>query len=245
MKTYSFILRLLVIAIIALQTATVNAQNINDKVYQAYLQADVNALAEVVKELSQQADKNNHDQCNQLLHAQYFLLNATLATEDEDTFDDYIDDAVDNAKSLSKKGAYQAEATALLSTMYGFKIAFSPMKGMFLGGEASGLAEKATELDSNEPIAWMKYANNLYNTPEMWGGDKAEALKHYEKAVQLFEQNPALTVKNPHYLDALAWLGIAYKKAGKTADARKVFEKALQAAPEFAWVKNKLLPSVQ
>ena len=75
-------------------------------------------------------------------------------------------------------------------------------------------------------------------------GMKEEAIKSFEKAVKLFEQSPNLS-QNLHYLDALAWLGIAYMKNGETDKAKAQFQKALEQEPNFVWVKDSLMPMVE
>ena len=79
----------------------------------------------------------------------------------------------------------------------------------------------------------------------MWGGDIKEAIESYEKCVQLYEANPAALTSNWMYLDALAFQGQAYLKNGDTGKAIATFEKALQAEPEFGWVKFTLLPKAK
>ena len=77
----------------------------------------------------------------------------------------------------------------------------------------------------------------------MFGGDIHEAIKHYEHAIQLYEENDL--TNDWIYLDALAWLGIAYSKTDQLEKAKATFEKALSVEPEFTWVKNNLLPNLK
>ncbi len=78
-------------------------------------------------------------------------------------------------------------------------------------------------------------AGSKYNTPETWGGDKKVALESFEKAVEVVrvETKMPCNFQNFHYLDALAWLGIAYENAGKKQKAIETYEKALKAEPDF------------
>ncbi len=216
-------------------------------VYQGYVMNSATLQKEAVATLqaAYEADKKNTEALYQLFEAQYVLLNCTMATKDEELFDEYVDDAVKNGKKLLDDATYAARANALLSAIYGYKIAYSPMKGMFLGGSSSSMSEKAIELAANDPVAWLKFGSNRYNTPEMWGGNKEEALQSFEKAVALFEANPETLSTNFHYLDALAWLGIAYRNAGELEKAVATFEKAIAHEPNFGWVKHSLLPKAQ
>ena len=215
-------------------------------IYDGYIINSETLQKEAVKKLQERydADKTNTENLYQLLEAQYILLNGTMAAQNEALFDDYIDEAVDNAKEMLDRDKNHAKTKGLLSALYGLRIAYSPMKGMFLGSKSSSLAEEAIGQKS-EPLAWLKYAGNKYNTPETWGGDKQEALKSFKKAVDLFESNQENLNNNYHYLDALAWLGIAYKNAGEVAKAKQQFEKALAQEPDFSLVKYALLPNTE
>ena len=79
----------------------------------------------------------------------------------------------------------------------------------------------------------------------MWGGDLDEAIAAYEKAIQLYESNPAALQFNWMYLDTMAFLGQALAKKGQSEKAIAIYEKALKAEPEFGWVKFVLLPKAK
>ena len=134
--------------------------------------------------------------------------------------------------------------SALLSSIYGWEMGYSPWKGMFLGGKSSSNIEKATKVDGSSAIVWQIFGNSKLFTPRAFGGSISEAVEAYEKSVKLYEANPALTKSNWRYLDALAWLGQAYEQNNQLDEARKTYEKALEVEPGFGWVKYKLLPEI-
>ena len=63
----------------------------------------------------------------QLALMEYGLLNATMKDQDEKLFDAYVDGLEDRLEELSKDKTYGAEAKALLSSVLGFKIAYTPL----------------------------------------------------------------------------------------------------------------------
>ncbi|CAN0600326.1 unnamed protein product, partial [Ectocarpus sp. 12 AP-2014] len=179
-----------------------------------------------------------------LLLAQHGLLNATMADQDEDLFDDHYKKAKDNSEELIDANYQVANAKAMLSAIYGWEMAYSPYKGMFLGGKSSSTIAEASKLDPSSPIVWQVYGSSKLFTPEMWGGDTKLALEYFEKAVQLYEANDTQNASNWRYLDALAWLGQAYEANDQSDMAKKVYKKAFEIAPDFGWVKHALLPSI-
>lgn len=212
--------------------------------YLAYLDQNKNSwksnVAVATKAYQNQPNTENK---YQLALMEYGLLNATMKDQDEKLFDAYLDGLEDRLEELAKDKTYGAEAKALLSSVYGFKIAYSPWRGMMLGGKSSDLLEAAMKDAPNSPIVQKMYAGNQYFTPEMWGGDKDKALAAYLKSNQLFEQRN--DTQNWMYLDNLAWTGIIYQEKGLKAEAKKVWEKALAIEPSFEWVSKGLLPSIK
>ncbi len=210
--------------------------------YHAYLNSNLKEVwKKEVGDKTKLAKENPEHQLSLAL-SQLGLLSATMADQDEDLFDEYYDMSVENLEALIKSDKNWAEPKAVLSAIYGLKMAYSPMMGMFLGPKSGNLIEKAKDLAPNSPLVWKVYANSKFFTPEMFGGDLDEAIESYERCVSLYESNPDQLKYNWLYLDALAFMGQAYLKKGDKAKAHSVFEKALKVEPEFAWVKLSLLP---
>ncbi len=224
------------------------AQDKTDELqYRAFLSKDPNPQLWKVAVSARQEElsKNPKDSTVQyaLVMAQFGLLSSTMRNKDEKLFNEYYDQTIDNIKAIQDKK--KAEPYALQSAIYGLKMGFSPMQGMFLGSKSSSLVEKAKKLDPHSAFAWKVFANSKFFTPEMWGGDLVEAIESYEKCIQLYESKPELLKYNWLYLDVLAFQGQAYLKNGDRAKAISTFEKALRAEPEFAWVKYGLLPKAK
>jgi tetratricopeptide (TPR) repeat protein len=218
--------------------------------YRAYLGArDAKANKELWKNIVQScqhvSDKNpqNMNDRYRLGLAQFGLLSSTMSTKDEDLFDDYVDQAESNLEKI--KTGRSAEAKAILSAVYGLQLGYSPWKGMFLGPKSGSLMAKALKENPTSPLIWKLYANSKFHTPESFGGDIKEAITAYEKAVKLYEEDPAGIKNNWFYIDTMAFLGQAFMKTGETSKAVDVYEKALAFEPEFSWVKYSLLPAAK
>jgi tetratricopeptide (TPR) repeat protein len=174
---------------------------------------------------------------------QFGLLSSTMRSKDEDFFDAYLDAAIGNLEAI--KTAQAAEAKALLASVYGLQLAYSPWKGMFLGPKSSSLMERALKENPTSPLIWKLYGNSKYHTPEAYGGNVDEAIEAYEKAIRLYETDSAKKQNNWFYIDTMAFLGQAYVRKEQSHQAVVVYEKAMAAEPLFGWIKYSLLPAAK
>jgi tetratricopeptide (TPR) repeat protein len=229
------------IALLFLAAGTIMAQPDWQKTqYQAYLKSDVKLWHQSMKEVA-----TSNDAFTKSL-AGYGVLNATMATQNEDLFDEYLDETYDPLEALvdSKKGN-TADAKALMASILGFKMGFAPWKGIYLGSKSSSLAEQALEANPESYIVQKMYAGSMYYTPETFGGDVKVAAKAFEKCIALMEANPESVKENWLYLDALAHLGGSYIRLNQKEKAIAIFEKALEIEPQFLWVSQVLLPNAK
>lgn len=228
------------------------AQISDPTTYQAYLGAAeitaANALWDkAVAEKQAAFDKNPADANLRwnLSLAQYGLMASTMRAKDEDRFDKYYDTVEEHLEILTKSDKLKAEAKAMLSAVYGLKMGYSPMMGMVLGPKSGSMIEDALKLAPQSAVAWKVQANSKMFTPAMFGGDVPEAIKAYEKSIELFEKQPETLKNNWLYIDTMIFLGQAYSSEGQSAKAVTTYEKVLKAEPNLFWVKNTLLPNAK
>ena len=221
-------------------SATTMSQPVNDLMYQAYITQKKELWKKSVELATvefKQKPTDAHAHVS-LGVAHYGLLLSTMSTEDKDLFDEYVSATKDRLKEIIDRPSTAAEGKGLLSAVLGLQMAYSPMKGMLLGGKSSNLAADAKEIAPTSPLAWRFYGINKFYTPSSFGGDIKEAIVALEKSIALFESTSIS--KNWLYLDTLALLGQAYTKAGKKAKAIATFEKAIAAEPGFTYAKSLL-----
>lgn len=215
------------------------AQDANEIMYKAYLtrsEADWKKALEVRK-ASFESDKKNKDKQFDLAFAYFSLLNGTMATQNEDLFDEYVDDAKDLLDDIIDANPKSGNAQAMLGNIYGNEIGHSPMKGMLLGSKAGNAASKAKTLEPTSSLAWYVAGVNKYYTPSSFGGSVKEGAENIQKSIALMEANP-LSLKNSWvYLDALVLLGNAQLKLGNKPAAIAAYEKALKKEPNFQYAK--------
>ncbi|MEM6524315.1 MAG: hypothetical protein AAGF85_19255 [Bacteroidota bacterium] len=217
----------------------------DEMAYLAYITTNQSLWKKLVKESQTRfdANKSNENRYNLAL-AQHGLLNSTMTDKNEDLFDDYFKKTKAHLERLIEEGHQEGNSRALLSSIYGWEIGYSGWKGMFLGGKSSSNLEKASKTDPSSPLVWQIYAGSKLFTPKAFGGGITEAVEAYEKSIELYEANPELKKSNWRYLDALAWLGVAYTNNDEIEKAKNIYHKALEAEPGFGWVKFKLLPGI-
>ncbi len=221
-------------------SATTMSQPVNDLMYQAYITQKKELWKKSV-ELATVEFKLKPTDAHAHLSlgvAHYGLLLSTMSTEDKDLFDEYVSATKDRLKEIIELPSTAAEGKGLLSAVLGLQMAYSPMKGMLLGGKSSNLAADAKEIAPTSPLAWRFYGINKFYTPSSFGGDIKEAIVALEKSIALFESTSIS--KNWLYLDTLALLGQAYTKAGEKAKAIATFEKAIAAEAGFTYAKSLL-----
>ena len=160
---------------------------------------------------------------------------------------EHLNAAVEHLKKATEIDPQAAEAYALLSSVYGWQIGLSPMKSMLLGPRVGKAAQKAKQLAPDNPRVVLNAAISDFNTPKMFGGSKEKGLQGFQLAVELFAQEEPTDPIQPvwGHKEAYAWLGIAYQNRGELESARAAFEKALEIAPDFGWVKYVLLPELE
>lgn len=213
--------------------------------YEAYLAGDSQGMMSASNTFKQLADANptNLPLVAEYVQTRYSIVGFCMEGDCGIDVEDVLDDAIDYAEAKLKKDKSNANLNAVYGGMLGIKIGLSPMQGMFLGPKSAKYVDKAFELDPGNPLAHMFQAFSSYNTPAMFGGSKEKGQQSFLKSATAFEKR-GQTTQNWAYLDALAWNGIALQELGKTEEAKASFQKAMDVAPNFGWVRYSLMPKV-
>jgi hypothetical protein len=171
---------------------------------------------------------------------------ATLPDVPEREQGDLLDDGVSRMQGLVTKDGKNAEAHALLGSIYGLQIGRAPMKGMILGPRANGALDRAAKEAPANPRVVLVQGISAFNTPALFGGgtDKAERL--LRRSIELFaSESPSKTWPNWGRFDAHAWLGQTLLSKGDRAGARAEYDKAQAIAPDSAWLRYVLIPALE
>lgn len=172
------------------------------------------------------------------------LLRARQAPEDA------IRQRLEEAARLLEQSAQlkaMPETYALHSGVLGQQIGFSPIiLGIKLGPRSGEAMERALTAGPNNPRVWLLRGIGAIFTPGMFGGGMDRAKEYVERALELFpEDRREPPAPAWGYADAYAWLGQIHQSNGDTAAARSAYQAALRIEPEYAWVREFLLPALE
>lgn len=175
-----------------------------------------------------------------------YRLSNQLPDDAEDQKEPVLKDAIEHLNTATDLDPKLADAWALLSGCYGQMMGLNPMRGMSLGPEANDAMSKAKDLAPENPRVWIIDGTSDFFAPSMFGGDKERALRKFEKAARLAEQESVEDPLMPSWghAEAYAWIGLAHMNAERYEQARTASETALDVNPDFGWVKYVLLPKL-
>jgi len=218
----------------------VNRAKIEQQFYNAYLKKSIPAWKISLSQL-----ENSKDPSLQLLLAKgyYGAAGTGMANQDEDFSSEMLDKAAILTKSILQKDKKSPEANALLSVVYGMKIGLSPFKAPILGSKSSSAASKGVKFAPENPFVNYVKGINLYLTPAMFGGDTKESITYLEKSKIYYEKSNQ--IEHWEYLNMLTFLGQVYHKEKLYKKAKATYEAALKVAPDFNYVKYRLLPRTE
>jgi tetratricopeptide (TPR) repeat protein len=177
----------------------------------------------------------------------YRLVSYYFSKQDKDQAKQFIDDGIEQLQQCIESGENFAEAHSLLSSLFGNKIAVSPLSAMTLGPKSGNEMDKAMKLEPNNPRNYLIAGWSAYFTPKLFGGGKDKAKNYFEQAIAYFDSYKVADPLLPDWGhdEAYAWLGMAQMEDEKLEEAKTNFNKALEINPEYGWVTYVLLPDLQ
>ncbi len=141
---------------------------------------------------------------------------------------------------------WASEALALRGYVTGQLIGVrGSMSGMTLGPKMKRQTSEALDELPGSGRALMFHGVTLLNTPEMFGGDPAEALRLFTKATSVFEKKADAESATWGGALTYCWLAKARIKAGDLVGAKEAADEALKREPEYKAVRYGLLKEIE
>ncbi len=122
-----------------------------------------------------------------------------------------------------------------------------PSRAKTVWQESNAAFKKAQALAPNHPRVKFEEAIELFYKPPQAGGNQEQGLRRFQEATQGFERQSAAEKAYEDWWRATTYmfLGQAYLGVEKPEEAEKAFKNALALQPNFAMVKNGMLPMTE
>ena len=230
--------------IIPIVWSSPNEQSYDCRFYNAYITGDMTEWPAWMNQIEDHyLQRENHKLLYDLVMAYYGYVGYLIGVDQHEKAEEYIEKGIYYVEQLDNYAIYQSLYEAMKGAFYAFRIGISSSLTVWLGPKSMSHINKAVELDSTNPVAWVEKANAEYHMPRIFGGSYGKAVEYYRKAVGYFEEQPDSIGCNWMYLNALAWLAKSYDKAEMVVRAEMTYQRILKIEPDFSWVKNELYPS--
>jgi hypothetical protein len=138
-------------------------------------------------------------------YAGYCYVMSALMQKDNDKVDDLADKAAVNIEQAEAINPKNDEINCIKSLIASSRIRVDPpSRGMEYGTQSANLLVEANQINKENPRVYLLQGQALYYTPEQFGGDKAEAKRKLETALQKFSTfKPASSIA-PHWGETYA-----------------------------------------
>lgn len=167
--------------------------------------------------------------------AYYRLAISQNLSADANSAIDSLDQGIEVLETHLELQTEDGEAWALLAQMYGLKVAYEPMKGVFYGPKSGSALTKAFTFAPNSPRTHLVKGVSSYNTPSIFGGSKTAALKALDKSISLFANDSSDNQWG--HAEAYIWRGLTQMAQNNSEQAINDWQQALAIAPQYGWAK--------
>jgi tetratricopeptide (TPR) repeat protein len=170
-------------------------------------------------------------------HIAYRLAITHLNLGEKKKADQALEVVMDTLPEFLKQNPEHIEAMAILASSIGLRVAVKPYRAPFIAGDSKDWIDQALVNDPNHPLPHMIKGISLYNSPALFGGDKTQALEHFQQAQRLFNSSEETFWGEP---ENLYWLGLNHDALKNGDDAKLYLGKALKQVPSFKQAQRAL-----
>ncbi len=238
-------IRYLIYIVIALLLPynTFSQNTIKNQIYQAFIRNDLKLWKSSIKTFEKTVNFKNTKELLTLINYYYGYTADLIMADEDDQAEDCIDKAENYIERLLKIAPQNAEAINYKGAFMSYQIALSKLKAITLGKSSSKHIHKAYKLSPNNVQILFDKGNALFYPPKIFGGNKKEALKYFQKAIAILEKNKN-TEQNWVYMKLLLLEARCYEEIDQAIKAKKLYQKILKIEPNFKIVKEKYYPEL-
>ncbi len=212
-------------------------------IYSAYIHNKMGNWKSIIDRMDA-AGKKSNDLLLELVNYQYGYIAWCIGNKKFDEAKYYLELAEKNISILSKDRHNLSLVNSYKAAFYGYRIGLNKLLAPFIGIKSMDCAKLAIQLDQQNPLGYVQYANIQFYMPSAFGGSKEEALTYYLKAMELMEKNVIEIKENWNYLSLLTVIAQSYSYLNDFQSSKLYLEKVLKIEPDFGYVKNELYPQV-
>ncbi|MCQ2369624.1 MAG: hypothetical protein MJ007_03995 [Paludibacteraceae bacterium] len=256
MKRISLILPTL-FAVVFMYAAEPDFSALKSKIYTSYMNQDIKSWKLVIDDFHR-GSLSNIDSLDFILSVEYGYVAWCISDSNSTNCEKYLNIAFSDLDKFDKKievvpiethlrKTLEAKYKSYYSALLAYQIKISPVRAIINGWKSVNNAKSAiTEM----PDCWfsqIEYGNVMHYMPTVLGGSNINAVNAYLKAIRLMESNSDKEIVNNNwlYLHAIICLADAYKTIEDYANVRKCYNKILKVEPNYKWVRESLLPSLE
>lgn len=231
----------IVVMLLAFSLYTLSAQH-KQTIYNAYISNNMNKWKATIDEMEAQQKKPD-EFLLELINYQYGYIAWCLGNNEKKQAKTYLKLAESNLENLEKTALYPSYVNAYKSAFYGYSIGLNKMKAPFVGPKSINASKQSMEENPANPYGFIQYANAQFYMPPLFGGSKTEALKYYNQAQNIMEEDTIELLHDWNYLSLLTNMAEAYTEIKEYDKAEQYYKNILKIEPNFLWVKDELYPN--
>ena len=175
-----------------------------------------------------------------LCFAQYGYIGYCISNGLKKEAEEFLKDVVKNTKELDDLYDGRHDVLALQGAILGYRMVLSKFRAIYLGPKASKLIITASESSNTYFNCSLEMGNMLFYTPKILGGSKKEAIRYYQKAVEIIEQSTQKEDRNWIYINTVLFLANAYYETGSRDLACDLYAGLLDYEPRATWIRDDL-----
>jgi len=225
------------------QAASNDSVAVAARAQSAYFKGDAATLQSLVQEFSPWSRSSDETQSYVYALVSFRLLQHSVRTQRDADAKRAGESCVGTLDALLKRNPKSYEAYALQSACYGYLANLGGMAAIRNGSRSGKSIESALALAPQHPRVILIDGFGVYFRPKFVGGDVAKGCRRFGEAFVLFEAagSGAASVIEWGHAEAGYWFGRCAQDAGKTLEARRAYERALQLAPDFDAARKALV----
>lgn len=240
-KNPGYLIGIILSILTFLNPAASGSDNTHEKIYEAYVSGNISAWIPVIRQLEKSQPASTKGKL-ELLNYYYGYTGYLISVDKFNLAELYIERAEKLMQEIVSASPDNATVYAYMGSFLGFRIGMNKFKAPVLGPKSLEYIDRSIAMDPDNAQGFLEKGNASYYTPSLFGGSKEDAIRYYNRAIQLLEAT-GQTKSNWLYLNALTILAQAYEKTDRRQEAEAMYSKILRLEPQFKWVRDELYPN--